>query len=114
MRTTLAACTLIAALLFLCLGTGLAEQAYDRAALLKSFNQKCQRDSLEQNPKAVADLTMAGISLTRLCECISTLVLSRMTNADIRYSVENLMLNQATLDAYVAARNICVWTVHAE
>ena len=105
----------IAALLLLCLpGAPLAESAYDRVALLKSFNQKCQRDSLEQNGKAAADLAMAGISLTRLCECISTLVVSRMNNADIRYAVENLELNKTTLDAYVAARNVCVWTVHAE
>jgi hypothetical protein len=104
-----------AALLFLCLpGASLAESPYDRATLLKLFSHKCERDSLTQNAKAVADLAMARISLTRLCECISTLVVSRMTDADIRYSVQNLKLNQATLDAYLAARNVCVWTVHAE
>jgi hypothetical protein len=105
----------IAALLFIYFpNASLAESRYDRAALLKLFSQKCQRDSLEQNAKAVADLAMAGVSLTRLCECISTLVVSRMTNADILYAVEKLKLNQATLEAYLAARNVCVWTVHPE
>jgi hypothetical protein len=83
-----------------------AASNYDRPAVVKVWEKKCEQDHL-QRPEDMTNLAIMNISLASLCECVSTQVVSRMSDDDITYMATTLKLNQATLDMYIAARKFC-------
>jgi hypothetical protein len=96
--------------IFVCAAPSFAASTYDRPALVKSWEKKCEQDHLERSSD-MTNLAILQIPLAAVCECISTQVVSRMSDDDITYMTTQSTLNQATVNAYNAARKLCIVTL---